>query len=303
MKGRSIMTKNLRIAGTLCLLLACVALLAGQAPSPVKSPLHRQYHEGQKLVYRMNGVNESWHYTIQADGVVKKDTTGAFFEEYQWSHMESAGQALQLPDGTTALRQRLTLDPNQNPTMPDLSKVDPKIIGPITDFMTFYSDLWLAIKTGQLSQPGDHFYMPYGVPSSWADGNYVRLGQSSIDFDLTWKSTDAADHTAVLIVRHVPPAKSMVTLPAAWMQTPVGDQPNNWVNVQKTQDGKLSAAAGQETFTVELKVSLVDGEILSASMDNLVKTVERICEDDALSKCTDPKPHEISRKIDIALVQ
>jgi hypothetical protein len=298
------MKTRLQIAVMLGLSVAGAALLAGQAPAPVANPLHRQYREGETLVYRMTGVNENWHYTIQADGVVKKDGAGVYFEEYRWSHMESDGQALKLSDGTAAFRQRITLDPNQNPTMPDLSKVDPRIIGPVTDLMTFYVDLWLPNKLGQLKKAGDHFYFRNPMPaSSWADGKYVLVGESAIDFDMTLKLVDAAAGTAVLVVRHVPPEKTAVQLPAAWMQTPVGDKPNNWVGVQKTQDGKISAAVGQETFTVELKVSLVDGKILSANMDNLVKTVERICEDDALTKCSDAKPHEISRKIDIALVQ
>jgi hypothetical protein len=291
----------------LILAVAAPALLNAQAPAPVpaplQSPLHRQYHEGEKLAYRMTGVNDDWHYTIEANGVVKLDPSGAFFEEYQWSDLKSAGQPTPLSPQTADLRQRLTLDPNQNPSMPDLSKVDPKIIGPITDFMTFYADLWIAIKTGQLKAAGDHFYMPYGVPSSWADGTYVRLGQSSIDFDMTWKSTDAAAHTAELEIRHVPPSKSMVTLPAPWMQTQVGDKPSNWVTVQKGRDGKLQASVGEETFDVLLTVSLADGKILAGTMDNVVKTVQRTCDDDALTHCTDPAPHEIHRKIEIELVR
>jgi len=94
-----------------------------------------------------------------------------------------------------------------------------------------------------------------------------------------------------------------VHLSADWMQTPVGDTPNNWVEVQKEQDGTFSAAVGKETFDVELKVSLVDGRILHGSMENPVTTVERTCQDAALTKCSDPKPHNILRKIDIALVQ
>jgi hypothetical protein len=282
--------------------------LAGQAgssaPATTPDPLHRQYREGETLVYRMTGVNENWHYSIEADGVVKKDAAGAYFEEYQWSHMESGGQALAVNAETAAYRQRITLDPNQNPSAPDLTKVDPKMIGPITDLMTFYADLWLGNKLGQLKKAGDHFYFRNPMPaSSWADGTRVLVGESAIDFDMTLKSVDAAAGTAVLVVRHVSPEKLTVQLPAAWMQTPVGDKPNNWVGVQKTQDGKISAAVGEETFTVELTVSLVDGKILSGSMDNVVKTVERICEDDALSKCSEPKPHEIVRKIEIGLVR
>jgi hypothetical protein len=294
---------KLKIAAIMLVFAGASVPLAGQASAPARNPLQRQYREGETLAYRMNAVNENWRYTVQADGAVKKDSAGTYFEEFRWSKMESGGQPLPLSPQTAEFRQRLTLDPSQNPSVPDFTKVDPKLIGPMADFMTFYSDLWLAIKTGQLTQPGDHVYVPNGVPNSWADGTHVLLGQSAIDFDLTLKSIDKASQSALLSVRHVPPAKSTVQLPAAWMQTQVGDRPNNWVGVQKDPDGKFTASVGEEVFTVEIKLSLADGKILSATMDNPVKTVERTCEDQALTKCSDPKPHEILRKIEISLVQ
>ena len=280
------------------------ATLAGQVPTQSHDPLQRQYHEGEALVYRMTAVNEAWHYTIQADGIVKKDATGAYYEEYRWSNMQSGGQPMQLSAETAAFRQRLSLDPNQNPSGPDLTKVDPRMIGPITDFMTFYVDMWLANKVGQLKKVGDHFYFRNPMPaSSWADGTHVLIGESAIDFDMTLKTVDAAAGTAVLVVKHVPPEKSAVKLPAAWMQTPVGDLPNNWVGVQKEQDGRYTASVGEENVNVEIKVSLADGKILSATMDNPVKTIERTCEDLALTKCGEAKPHDILRKVEIVLVQ
>ena len=275
------------------------AMVAGQVPATAHNPLQRQYHEGDALAYRMNGVNESWHYSMEADGLVKKDAGGAYYEEYRWSTIPSGGEAMM---GT--FRQRLSLDPNQMPSVPDLSKVDPKMIGPVTDFMTFYADLWLANKIGALTKVGDHFYFRNPMPaSSWADGTRVLIGESAIDFDMTLKDVDAATGTAVLVVKHVPPEKSAVKLPAAWMQTPVGDVPNNWVGVTKEKNGSYTAAVGEENFIVEIKVSTADGKILSATMDNAVKTIQRICEDEALTKCGDAKPHDILRKIDIALVQ
>ncbi len=287
----------------ICLVL-CVtpSFLAAQSSSTAQNPLHRQYHDGEALVYNMTGVNESWHYAIQADGIVRKDASGAYFEEYRWTNLVSDGQPTPLSPGSDAFRQRLSLDPGQSITPPDLSKADPRLVGPVLDFMTFYADLWLVNKTGQLNHAGDHFYVKVGTPSSWANGSQVILGQSSIDFDLTLKSINPTDRTAVLVVRHVPPDKSQVTLPAAWMQTPVADTPNNWVQVIKLP-GKYLASVGQETFTVELTVSLVDGKILSATMDNPVKTIMRMCTDDALTQCDPPQPHEIIRKIQIALVQ
>src|ERR1700679_1590513 len=164
----------MKIVGVWLVLCGGAAMLAGQVPAQSHDPLQRQYREGETLVYKMTGVNEAWHYTIQADGVVKKDAAGAYYEEYRWSNMQSGGQATPLSAETPAFRQRLTLDPNQNPSMPDLSKVDPKLIGPITDFMTFYADLWLANKVGQLKKAGDHFYFRNPMPpSSWADGARV----------------------------------------------------------------------------------------------------------------------------------
>jgi hypothetical protein len=290
----------MKFAAMCLVVFGCPVLLAGQ--SPAKNPLHRDYRGGEKLVYRMQGLNENWKYTIQADGVVKKDTAGKYFEEYQWSRMESDGQSLPLRADMAGFRQRLTLDPDQNQSIPDLTKVDPKMIGPIMDFMTFYADVWLAIKTGQLAKAGDHFYFRNPMPAtSWADGTRTLIGESAIDFDMTLNAVNAAEGTAELVVRHVPPEKAAVKLPAAWMQAPVGDKPNNWVGVTKNQDGTYSAAVGQETFEVRLKLSLADGKILSATMDNPVKTIERTCTDAAFDQCGPPKPHVIIRTIEISL--
>jgi hypothetical protein len=52
-----------------------------------------------------------------------------------------------------------------------------------------------------------------------------------------------------------------------------------------------------------MTISLVDGKILSATMDNPVKTVVRMCTDAALTQCDPPQPHEILRKIQIVLAQ
>jgi hypothetical protein len=296
------MTKR---AQAIWIMLCAFAAAAGAArPSALaQTLLHRQYHGGETLSYRMGGLNESWHYTIRANGVVKKDAAGTFYEEYQWSHMVSDGKPADLSPQTSSFRQRVSLDPAATPSLPDLSKVDPKLIGPITDFMTFYSDLWLAIKTGQLKAEGDHFYFKNGVPHSWADGTYVLLGESSIDFDFTLKSVNARDHTATLLIRHVPPAEPGVKTPAPWMRTPVtAGTPNNWVTVQKTSNGKYTAAAGNETFDVTLVISLADGRIVRGSLDNVVKTITRDCDDQALTACAAPQPHEVERKIEIELL-
>ena len=272
---------------------------SGVAQPPASAPLARHYQDGQKLAYRMDGQNEDWKYSISARGVVKQEG-GRFIEEYAWSGMTSGGASAPLREDMAAFRQRLSLDPNQIPGAPDLTKVDPKLIGPITDLMTFYVDLWLANKLGGLYKAGDHFYFASPMPaSSWADGSRVLVGESAIDFDMTLKSVDAGKGEAVLEVMHVPPAKPKVQLKADWMKMPVADKSNNWVGITRQQDGTFLVAVGQETFTVDITVSTVDGRILSASMENPVKTIERVCKDEALTQCGEATPHLIVRKIAI----
>jgi len=271
-------------------------------PAPTtQSPLARHYTEGEKLIYHMKGDNDGWTYEVQANGVVKKDTSGHLVEEYGWSDFKS-NAGMTLSAASLSFRQTLSLDPATPPSIPNLSLVQPFLIGPITDTLTFYSDLWLAIQQSDLKRPGDHAYVKVGTPASWADGNYVTLGEDSIDFDLALKELSRSTQIATLLVRHVPPAQPKVKLPAAWMQTPVADTPNNWVQVNKNQAGKYDAGVGKETFDVEIKVSLKDGKILSATLDNLVQTRHRECSDATLLDCGPPVDHPIHRQIELHLV-
>lgn len=277
---------------------------SAQAASASTSPLHRQYRDGERLVYHMKGINETWHYEINAEGLVKKNAVGQFFEEYQWTHMTSGGQPVPLTVSAADYRQRLTLDPEQMPSAPDLTRVDPKMIGPVTDMMTFYADLWLANKLGVLKKAGDHVYFRNPMPpSSWADGTHVLVGEDAIDFDITLKSVDAVAGTAIVEVKHVPPDNSALPLKTAWMREPVGAGTNNWVQIVKDANGKYTAGVGLETFIVEMTVSLADGHLVSATMENPVTTIERVCDDEALTKCGDAKRHDIVRKIEIAMTQ
>lgn len=266
-----------------------------------QSPLARHYTEGETLIYHMKGDNDGWTYEVQANGIVKKDASGHCVEEYGWSDFKSSA-GMTLSAQSLSFRQTLSLDPPNPPSIPNLSLVQPFLIGPITDTLTFYSDLWLAIQQSDLKRPGDHAYVKVGIPASWADGNRVILGESSIDFDLTLKQFDSSNRVATLLVKHVPPLQPKVKLPAEWMRMPVADTSNNWVQVAKNQSGKYDVGVGKEAFDVELKISLKDGRILSATMNNLVQTRQRECSDAALLDCGQPSDHQIHRQIELHLV-
>jgi hypothetical protein len=285
---------------TLVVLLAST-LVSAQMSAPGGGPLTRHYQDGETLSYHMTAINEDWHYTADASGTAKKTASGSYTEEFRWTDMTSDGQSITLTPNTVQFRESLSLDPSLMPTGPDLSKVDSKMVGPITDLMTFYVDLWLMNKIGILQHAGDHFYVPNPQASSWADGTHVLIGKDHIDFDLNLQSIDPVKQTAVVVVHHVPPPHPKLEFPAAWMQSPVADTPNNWVEVTKTRDGKYEAGVGKETFDVKIIVSTTDGRILSASMENPVVTSSRECDDAALTKCGAARPHTINRHIEIVL--
>lgn len=280
--------------------LPVLALLSAQVTPPNSGLLSRRYREGERLAYHMTGSNNGRRYEVRAEGAVKRASGGGYVEEYTWSSLTSDGTAVALSRANSEFHQTVSLSPDERPAVPNLAGLNPMLIGPITDFATFYADLWLAYRLGKLGAVGDHVYQEHGSPASWADGRRVLIGEDSIDFDLTLANIDPSGKTATLVVRHVPPKRLQLRLPADWMREPVAETPNNWVNVERQGD-KYVAAVGKETFDVTIKIDLADGKILSGTIRNPVVARERTCADAALANCDTPRPHEILRQIQLSL--
>jgi len=294
-----------------------MALSASAQVAPVKTSgtnpptqhlLTRHYYDGEKISYHMKASNQdrrgTLQYEIQADGAVKKNAAGQFVEEFGWSDLVVNAKPTPLSAGSVAFRQSLSLEPGYTLTVPNLSQVDPILIGPITDLLTFYADMTVAAGQGNLAHPGDHFYFKHSTPNSWADGTYALIGEDSIDFDVTLEALDPASKIATLTVRHVPPPQPEVRLPAPWMRMPVADTPNNWVQVSrnfasKSANDKYAAAVGKETFVVQIKIDLASGRIVSGTLDNPLEVLERDCTDETLTICGDPIRYKIHRHVEL----
>jgi hypothetical protein len=282
------------------------SICEAQTPAAAPSILARHYQEGEKLIYHMKATNKdrvnNVSYEIDANGTVKKNAAGNFVEEYAYANFIQNGKPVDMTPAMRDFRQNLSLDSATPTGVPNLSQVV-QMVGPITDMLTFYADLWLAVKLNKFSKPGDHFYFDAmaNTPNSWADGTYTIVGEDVIAFDFTLTGIDNANKIATLEVRHVPPPNPQIKLPAEWMRTPVADTPNNWVELQKSDDGKYSGQVGKEVFDAIIKISLVDGKILSATLDNPVEVIERDCTDLALTKCGDPMRYQIRRQVEITL--
>jgi len=183
--------------------------------------LSRRYRDGERLIYLMKGRNNDQTYEVRLTAAVTRRADGQFIEEYRWSDLVVDGVSQPLTTASQEFRQVVTLAGGSPFTFPDLSKLQPGLIGPVADLLTFYADLFLAIHAGQLRQPGDRFVFPNPMVSSWADGTRVLIGEDSIDFDVQLTGIDRSRAVARLLVRHVPPSEPKIRIPAAWMRKPV----------------------------------------------------------------------------------
>jgi hypothetical protein len=290
------------IFAALCVAALCPGLARSQTVA-----LERHYQDGETVAYKMQTTNEGHvrnvRYKARVSGAVKKNAAGVFVEEFAWSDLSVNGQPTALTPASEQFRETLSLAPDYSLSIPDLSQVQPILIGPITDLLAFYSDVQLAMRQKTLLKAGDHVYVKHGLPNSWGDGTYVVRGQDVVDFDITLKSVDKISKTDVLVIRHVPPEESAIQWPAEWMHAPVADTPNNWVEVEKVSDSsgdRYAAEVGKETFEADITVALGTGRILSATMDNPVEVLQRDCTDRALAICGDPVRYRIRRQIAIA---
>lgn len=263
--------------------------------------LDRRYQNGERLTYFMKGSNNDWTYRVRLTAIVKRGAAGKFIEEYAWSDLVSNGVPQPLTTASQDFRQVVTLAGGSPFTFPDLSKVQPALIGPITDLLTFYADLFLATHAGQLREPGDRFFFANPIASSWADGTRVLVGEDSIDFDIQLTGIERSRDVATLLVKHVPPKEPKIRIPTNWMLEPVADTPNNFVQVRRQGDSYIGSA-GKETFDVELTISLSTGQIVRASMDNLVDATQRECTDAELTACGERRPDRTFRHIEMSLV-
>jgi hypothetical protein len=285
---------------------AGILLLGACQSTQPDATLARRYRDGEQLAYTMQARKQDrthdQHYSAVA-AITVHAQKGVFVEDADWRDLVVNGKPRALPSTGAAIRQELSLDPAHRWSMPDFAHIDPALIGPMLDLMTFYVDMRLAVKNHRLVHPGDHSVVPHNIANSWADGHRVLLGQDAIDFDIALAAIDAANRAATVVVRHVPPAKPAIRLPAKWMEEHVEDTANNWVEVEKDEsgNGRFGAAVGKETFDVEMQVSLDDGRILKGRMDNVVDVVERSCADAALHDPGDPVRYKIHRLIEIAL--
>ena len=297
------MARKLGSAVAVTVLVLGVGLLPAQEATHATRPLVCVYRDGEHATYHMTASNKDvhrdLHYEADVASTVKKNSNGIYVEDFEWTALVTNQQPTPIPKGSDAIHQLLSRDPAFALSVPDLSKVPPMLIGPITDLLTFYVDLQLAVRDSKLSKAGDHFLFEYGKPASWADGAAVCVGEDSLDFDVSLVAIDAAKGIATTVVKHVPPSKPQIRKLADWTAVAVADTPNNWIQVVKLGPDSYLGQVGKETFEVRLETRLADGHLVSATLENFVDVLERTSKSQDLSNPGEGTRYRIVRKIEL----
>src|SRR5579864_2074709 len=155
---------------TILLFLAAIAQIAtaqADEKGADSNLLSRHYRDGERGVYHMTATNQQGPQTIsyEADavGVVKKGDSGIWYEEIGWTNLIWNHEAVTLSSTAQNFRELLSLDPRYKLSVPNLGQLDPRLIGPVTDLLTFYSDLALEMRQSGFTKAGAHTYFQHGV--------------------------------------------------------------------------------------------------------------------------------------------
>ncbi|MBI3555390.1 MAG: hypothetical protein HY074_03890 [Deltaproteobacteria bacterium] len=283
---------------SLCFVI-CMSL-CGCATGQTKdeSTLTRRYREGEVYGYyifnrQFIGSDLDNSYEGHATARVVAEPTGAMHEEFEWHDITKNGKKHPI---APEYRQILSLAVGGKMIFPPTAM----ITGATTDTMNFYVNEMLAIKKA-LRKVGDHELVSLnGKPSPWLDRARGFNGFDCQDFDIMLTAIDG--NYATVKVANIPPLHGCTRPPlVAWMNSRVADTENNFFEIERQADGTYHASYGKEIIDTELHIDLGTGRIISGFMHNTVHYLQRVCKDESVLDCGEPKDKSLARETVLVL--
>ena len=265
-----------------------------------KLVFERRYEVGEHILYKLKGRTQSPSgmlvYRARAKSLVTKINKKDFIEEFSLEDVSIDEKPIELNENQGPIHLNLSLNSNTKIKFPDFSKVHPAIVGLSLDLMTIYADLHLVQKQSDLAKEGDQYYLKDSKANSWADKNILIQAEDAIDFSMSVLKKDDQAKTIEILIKHVPPEKESIKLKADWMKKPIGYRPNNWLQVKRLGAKKFAVSVGKEVIEVKVKLDLLYGKIIDASIDNTIEIKERVCFDETYQFCGRTSQYELKKE-------
>ena len=266
----------------------------------------RHYKEGEIFKYRLTSEvyrNDKFAgKTISvSEHTVVKDTD-FLSEEIKWLHKTSYSPKDTIQIDTIAQKvkpYKISLSPKGKVLLPKLAVSE--MTGDITDLNTFYVAIAPALNVQKLSSKKPMFINDKLRRGNFADSIEVFYGTDCLQ--VSQKLISTTRQYAVIETTFTPPS-SFCLIP---LLDTIGKKSfsrfNNIEFIRKGEGGKVNLFWGVETFTVTSKVSNVNGQIIEASMINLLNLKLRYNASQDLKTYAVEMPITIKRIIKLELLK
>jgi len=271
------------------------------------SDLTRKYNIGEVYRYRMttNVIhNDKWQSTIVAvcELKVMAGSDKIPYEEVKWISKKviTAKDTTEYPEEIkNTSPYRISLHPNGRLDLPPIQVAG--MTGEITDFNTFYVAISPRLGIGQLHKQFDSFTKPENVKGNFANGKDILKGEDCLEASSILQRITKEE--AIIQSDFMPPATQCLQYFTAEMTKPVaGETINNFQMVRASANNKVNLFYGKEKFNINSTISLKDGKLRSALMNNtLFLQLKLNCNSD-YTDCQHTMPFTIDRKIRLELI-
>lgn len=266
----------------------------------------RQYKKGENFKYRLtsevyrNDKFASKAISISEHTVV--ENSGLLSEEVRWLHKTSYTPKDTIQMDSTAQKvkpYKISLSQKGKVILPKLTV--PEMTGDITDLNTFYVAVAPALNVHNLSSTNPMFTNDKLRQGNFADSIELLYGMDCLQ--VTQKLISANEQYAVVQTTFTPPSSFCLTPLLDTIEKKSFDQFNNIEFVRKSEGDKVNLFWGVETFTVTSKISNVNGQIIEASMTNLLTLKMRYNASPDLKTYAIEMPMTIKRTLKLELLK
>lgn len=262
-----IQTQSSRLKQLLFLLLLIPVFSLAQ---PVKL---RAYKNGEHFKYRLstqvyrNGSLSSKTETISSHKVLKEDHH--FSEEVAFIQKAEFGSKDTVNLDSLAMKvkpYRVSLSPKGKVLLPKL--VIPGMTGDITDLNTFYVAVSPALKAHKLNKHDSMIVMPELRQGNFADSIEILKGTDCLQ--VTQRLISENKDFTVVETSFTPPESFCLSPLQDTIATKAGDHFNNIQFIRNGKEGKVNLFWGTESFIITSSISKANGQVLEASMENIL---------------------------------
>jgi hypothetical protein len=266
----------------------------------------RQYKEGEIFRYKLTSEvysNDKFAgktVSVSEHKVVKD--TGFLSEEIKWLSKTSYTPKDTIVMDTIAQKvrpYRVSLSPKGKVLLPELTV--PEMVGDITDLNTFYVAIAPALNAQKLSSKNKSIQNKEIRKGNFADGIVILYGTDCMQ--VTQQLISTTKQYSVVETRFTPPSFLCLNPLIDTIGKKTFGYPNNIQMIRKSTGDKVNLLWGVEQFTITSKIDNTNGQIIDASMNNMLTLRMRYNSSQDLKTYAIEMPVTIKRIIKLELIE